>query len=84
MSEKIIALEQHEVGITEDISELKLSSIKEKAVKEQMENSLMKMLEDMFGRQSALIEEEKRNREVTEEAILKILEDTVSRVELLE
>ena len=84
MSEKIIALEQHEVGITEHISELKLSSIKEKAVKEQMENSLMKMLEDMFGRQSALIEEEKRNREVTEEAILKILEDTVSRVELLE
>ena len=49
-----------------------------------MENTLMKMLDDLFGKLRWQIDEEKKTRESTEEAMLKILEDTLNRVELLE
>ncbi len=84
LSEKIITLEQHEVQTVQTLSEVKHMTVKEKTIREEMENTLMKMLDDLFGKLRWQIDEEKRTREGTEEAMLKILEDTLNRVELLE
>ena len=84
MSEKIITLEQHEVQTVQTLSEVKHMAVTEKTIREEMENTLMKMLDDLFGKLRWQIDEEKKTRESTEEAMLKILEDTLNRVELLE
>ena len=80
----IIQLQQNETTVKREAADAKRLATTEKHVREEMENTLMKMLDDMFGKLRWKIDEEKKTRESTEEAILKILEDTLSRVEILE
>jgi hypothetical protein len=54
----------------------------ERRVREETENTMLRMLEDMAGRLQAEIAAERRDREGTEEVLLKLLEETCSRVEL--
>ena len=84
LGETVIKLENNETSVKRDIAEVKHMTLTEKHVREEMENTLMKMLDDMFGKLRWKIEEEKKTRESTEEAILKILEDTLNRVDILE
>ena len=80
----VIQLQQNETNVKREAADAKRLAMTEKHVREEMENTLMKMLDDMFGKLRWKIDEEKKTRESTEEAILKILEDTLSRVEILE
>lgn len=84
LGETVIKLEHDETAIKREVGEAKHMALTEKHVREEMENTLMKMLDDMFGKLRWKIEEEKKTRESTEEAILKILEDTLNRVDILE
>lgn len=52
----------------------------EKKEREDMEEEVLKCLEDVAHRMQAMIKEEKKERESTEEMLLKLLEDTCSRI----
>ncbi len=54
----------------------------ERKVREETENTMLKMLEDMCTRLQAEIQNERSDREATEETLLKLLEETCSRVEM--
>jgi hypothetical protein len=68
--------------MNEEIGRLTEGLAAEKKVREETENVLLKMLEDMCNRMQGEINQERRDREQTEETLLKLLEETCSRVEI--
>ena len=53
----------------------------EKRVREDSQNAMYRMIEDMHGKITQEIQNERKERENTEEGLLKLLEETCSRVE---
>ena len=53
----------------------------EKRVREDSQNAMYRMIEDMHSKITQEIQSERRERENTEEGLLKLLEETCSRVE---
>ena len=53
----------------------------EKRMREDSQNTMYRMIEDMHGKITQEIQNERKERENTEEGLLKLLEETCSRVE---
>jgi len=53
----------------------------ERKVREETQNTLFRMIEDMEGNLMREIEAEKREREENEESFMNLLEDTCARIE---
>ena len=59
----VIQLQQNETNVKREAADAKRLAMTEKHVREEMENTLMKMLDDMFGKLRWKIDEEKNQRE---------------------
>ena len=64
-----------------EMSELRAAMETEKKVKEEMENTMMKLLEGLCARVQTEIKEERDEREEVESMMLKLLEDSLQNIE---
>lgn len=67
--------------ITAEASGIQELMTREKKVREDTENAMLKMLEDTCAKLQGEIKTERKDRETTQETLLKLLEETCARVE---